>query len=80
MNKLMNYLEDKLTEFRIAGKTPSYVGLREDIHRALTEEMKKYPAYENVIGSLVFEFFGTPVVGMGGPCMPSDGVYIHQRE
>ena len=69
LQKNMIYLEDKLTEFRIAGQHPSYVGLSEEFHDTLTAEMKQ----EN----RVHEFFGVPVITMGGSIMPKDGVYIH---
>lgn len=74
------YIEDKLEEFRIAGKSPAWLGLSLEVHKQLSEELKQKLREEDrdKAGPLT-DFLGLSIIPMGGKLLPSDGVYIHDK-
>ena len=70
-----SYLVDKVEEFRINVRAPSYIGMTEELLTRLSEEVRK--ASNSQVVGMVTEFLGVPVICMGGPTMPADGIYIH---
>lgn len=86
--KTANYIEGKVEEFRLSGKSPAWIGLDDNVMQSLAEELQGKSKNLNVelsIGGLtldarfiVTEFLGLRVSSYVGPEMPSDGVYIQE--
>ena len=82
MSRFGIYIEDKVEEFRISGKTPDYIGLTESAHKKLSDEFRpkeRIKMGDSDDNALISEFLGLPVVQVSGTMVPDDGVYIHPR-
>ena len=77
MDKVGMLIEDKLTEFRIDGKTPEYLGLSPKVYAVLVTELNSTTKTQN--NSRLEKFLGLKVFVVGGPAMPRDGIYIHDK-
>jgi len=73
------YISDKIEEFRIASGGPSYIGLTSEVREQLENELRAKERVQSEKQAVLTEFLGLPVITMGGPLMPEDGVYIHKR-
>ncbi|HBI00978.1 MAG TPA: hypothetical protein DDY18_05075 [Flavobacterium sp.] len=85
--KTANYIEGKLEEFRLSGKTPAWIGVSDVVMRELARDLD----YKNVEVEINFQlnvldtrwfvkdFLGLRVIFFTGPEIGSDGVYIQEK-
>ena len=84
--KIANYIEDKVTEFRIAGKKPDSLSLSPEVMQGLCEELraKEKPITLKIDGvpvrpmPIITKFLNLTVYTEVGPQMPADGVKINE--
>ena len=75
---VLTQLSDKLEVFRIDGFKPSWIGLDFNVLAQLNFELSEARGVE--VNVLLTKFLEVPVISMGGPLLPADGIYIHHRE
>lgn len=75
MGKMINYLEGKIEEFRIEGKTPEVIMLSYDNLEKLRAELEKARGYN----SNILVFLGLDVYGSADPIVSKDGIYIREK-
>ena len=81
--KIASYIEGKLEEFRISGKSPAkWLGLTPEVHRKLSDELrpKLRPEQQPAEDAVLTAFLGMVIIPVAPQHMPDDGVYIHDAD
>lgn len=69
MERMINYIEVKIEDFRISGKAPRYIAISESLLKQLMEKNIQLHRIVNL-----------PVLCFNEGMLPEDGVYIHEWE